>query len=133
VKFIESKYFGELDHSKLDFEYGNVYLFDNFVIAEIYEGIHLDWDKTKVFAEKLIEYYGSGIKLGYISNRVNSYSVDPQSWKRTEKTYNLVLAASIVSYNVFSSLNAKIENHFATNKIQNYASLDEAISWIKSI
>ena len=70
MKFIESKYFGELDHSKLDFEYGDVYLFDNFVIAEIYEGIHLDWDKKKAFAEKLIEYYGSGIKLGYISNRV---------------------------------------------------------------
>lgn len=133
MKFINSKYFEKLNHSKLDFRFGDVYLFDTFIIAEIHEGIHLDWDKTKEFAEKLIEHYGVGIKLGYITNRVNSYSIDVQSWIKTEKTYNIVSEAAIVYYDNNSFMNAKIENYFATNSINNYSSLDEAIEWIMNL
>ena len=33
-------------------------------------------------AFELLDYYGEKIKLGYISNRVHSYSIDPHLWKR---------------------------------------------------
>ena len=39
--------------------------------------------------EHSCRFYGKNAKLGYISNRVNSYSMNPQAWDKVQKKYNI--------------------------------------------
>ncbi len=85
MKFEESEYFKSLKHFKLEMPFGNYYLFDFFFLGELNEGVYFDWKKAKLVVSELIDFYGEGNKIGFIANRVNSYSVEPQNWERVEK------------------------------------------------
>lgn len=115
---------------KLELPFGNFYLCKKFIIAEIHEGVHFDWDKIVFAAKEIIGYYGEEVKLGYISNRVNSYSIDPQDWANITQNSNQITATAIVSYSSMSQLNASLEKHFATLEMETCISLEEAITYV---
>jgi hypothetical protein len=133
MKFTNSDYSKKLHHSKLSLSFGEFYLFETFFISEIYEGVHFDWDKVEDLIMNLIDFYGEDIKLGYISNRVNSYSIDPYTWVKIENTYDFIVASAIVSYNHISLMNTKIEKLFSKKSIKACDSLEEAIKWIRNL
>lgn len=132
MKF-ENSEFSKLNHYKVEMPFGNFYLFEKFFISEINEGVHFDWEMIKTVMTEVVEFYGTNIKVGYISNRVNSYSMDPQTWDKVRKKYNLIFAGAIVSYNNFTFMNASIEKQFSKTSIKRCLSLEEAIQWIKSL
>lgn len=130
MTFEEKKYYNDLKPYKLKMPFGNFYLCDGFVISEIGEGIHFDWEMIKTVMEKVIAYYGDNTKRAYISNRVNSYSIDPQAWKLINETYNNIISyGAIVYYNRMTSINAALEKHFAPVNIKRFNSLEAAIEW----
>lgn len=133
MKFEESNYFNTLKIHKLNMPFGDIYLCEKFFVAEIHEGIHFDWDMIKKVMDKLVEFYGQGIKLGYISNRINSYSVDPQTWIKVDEEYNVIIASAIVTYSNIAFMNATIEKRFYKKSIKRCLSLDEAVDWILNI
>ncbi|MEY8868478.1 MULTISPECIES: hypothetical protein [Flavobacteriaceae] len=133
MTFENSKYFNLLKHSKVEFSFGNFYLFDKFIISEINEGVHFDWDKIQQVIAALIDYYGSNLKIGYISNRVNPYSIEPQLWIRFQRDYGFIVASAMVSYTELNYINASIEKRFSEMSIKRCGSLDEAINWIKNL
>lgn len=133
MTFENSKYFNLLKHSKIEFSFGNFYLFDKFIISEINEGVHFDWDKIQQVIAALIDYYGSNLKIGYISNRVNPYSIEPQLWIRFQRDYGFIVASAMVSYTELNYINASIEKRFSEMSIKRCGSLDEAINWIKNL
>ncbi|WP_262733971.1 hypothetical protein [Gaetbulibacter sp. NE] len=133
MTFENSKYFNLLKHSKVEFSFGNFYLFDKFIISEINEGVHFDWDKIQQVIAALIDYYGSNLKIGYISNRVNPYSIEPQLWIRFQRDYGFIVASAMVSYTELNYINASIEKRFSEMSIKRCGSLDEAIIWIKNL
>ncbi|GAA0744296.1 hypothetical protein [Gaetbulibacter jejuensis] len=133
MTFENSKYFNLLKHSKVEFSFGNFYLFDKFIISEINEGIHFDWDKIQQVIAALIDYYGSNLKIGYISNRVNPYSIEPQLWIRFQRDYGFIVASAMISYTELNYINASIEKRFSEMSIKRCGSLDEAINWIKNL
>ncbi len=131
--FEESKYFKELKNTKVKFSFGDFYLLDNFIISELKEGIHFDWDKIQEVIGMLIDHYGEHPRIGHVSNRVYSYSIEPQLWLDFYKQYNFIVASAIISYTDLNYLNATIEKHFAKSSLKRCFSLDEAISWMNSI
>lgn len=133
MKFEQSKYFKTIKHFKLVMPWGNYYLYEKFVVSELKQGVHFDWDKTKLLVKELIEFYGENAEIGFISNRVNAYSIDPQNWVKVEKEYNLLIASAIVIYNPSTYLNATLEKHFSKSSMKRCNSLDEAIIWIMSL
>lgn len=133
MRFEDSKYFKKLNHKKIVFPFGNFYLCDFFFVAELNEGVHFGWEEVQRVMPKIIDYYGSDIKLGYISNRVNSYSSDPQNWKKIDKAYGIIIASAIIYYSDFTYKNASLEKLFSQKSIKRCMSLDEAILWMKSI
>lgn len=133
MKFEDSEYFKSLNHYKLEMSFGNYYLFEDFFISELNEGIHFDWEKTNLIAAELIEFYGYNKKLAFIANRVNAYSIDPQNWVKGEKEYNIVYATAIITYNPTSYYNVSLEKHFSKNSIKHCSSLKEAIDWANSL
>jgi len=79
--------------------------------------------------EKIIKYYDFDTKLGYISNRINSYSIDPQTWGKVISKYDIFIASSIVAYTSFTFYNASLEKTFSKKSIKRCLSLKEAIEW----
>ncbi|MDD7885662.1 hypothetical protein [Flavivirga sp. 57AJ16] len=129
MKFENSTYSKTLNHYKLETSFGNFYFCEKILIAELHTGVHFDWPKIEILFHKIIEFYGKGVKLDYISNRVNSYSNDPQNWIKIEQ-YNIIMRSAIVCYNDMMYMNASLEKHFSKSKINPCTSLNEAIEWI---
>ena len=130
MKFENSEFF-KLKHFKVEMSFGNFYLLETFFISELNEGVHFDWEMIKNTMSHLVDFYGEDAKIGYISNRVNSYSMNPETWNKVHKKYNMLTFGAIVSYNNITFLNASLEKQFSNViKIKACHTLKEAIEWI---
>ena len=102
------------------------------MVSEIFEGVAFDWDSANGIIEKIYEFYGSrDIKIGYISNRVNSYSLYPQDWIKFFKNRHQLSCMAILSTNKTRLANGMLEKLFVKTKLKNFKDLDEAIQWVK--
>lgn len=133
MRFEDSKYYNHLETHKIEMPYGNFYFCADFFIAELNEGVHFDWEKVDYMMSKIIEFYGPDSKLGYISNRIHSYSTDPNSWKKADKKYGVIVASAIVYYNDFAYKSASLEKLFSKKSIKRCFNLDEAVLWMKNL
>tara|TARA_R110002049_G_C9129630_1_gene558928 strand:- start:277 stop:702 length:426 start_codon:yes stop_codon:yes gene_type:complete len=133
MKFSESTYFNPLRHHLLEMPFGTFYFCEKFFVSELNEGVHFDWCMIENVMDELIKYYGKDAKLGYIPNRINSYSVNPHYWDKADKIYNMIVASAIVSYSTITMMNATIEKHFFSKSIKRCTSLTEAVDWILNL
>ncbi|WP_299364153.1 hypothetical protein [Winogradskyella sp.] len=130
MRFEDSSFSKSLSYDKVILDFGSYYLFDDFFIMEVNEGIHFNWDKLNILLDSLRTYYGNHKTLAYIANRVNSYSIDPVLWSYFDKDDSILIAASIVSYRDSTYINANIEKQMASIPIKRALSLEEAINWV---
>ncbi|TDU40224.1 hypothetical protein BXY82_2270 [Gelidibacter sediminis] len=133
MRFEKSIFFDLVPHFKIEFSFGDFFLCKNFVISELHEGIHFDWDKILEVIEAIGTYYGEDFEIAYISNRVESYSIDPHLWHRFHKEFNFIIASATVVYNDFGYINASIEKQFANISLKRCGSLVEALNWVKHL
>lgn len=133
MRFEESKYFTLIPHAKIEFSFGNFFLCKNFIISEINEGIHFDWDKIIEVIGAVQDYYSSDLEIAYISNRVDAYSFEPQLWRKFHKEFDFIIAIAAVAYSDFGYINASIEKQFTTMSLKRCDNLDEAISWVNNL
>ncbi|WP_040278628.1 hypothetical protein [Psychroserpens damuponensis] len=133
MTFENSKYAKLLDYKKVVFPFGKIYITNHFAISELNEGIHVNYEIAGELVSQFSEEIKNNKKIGYIANRVNSYSFDPQLWAEFNKDYDFVVASAIVSYTNFSYLNSSIEKHFFNKSLKRCRSLDEAIKWMKGL
>lgn len=133
MRFEETKYFSLLPHYKVEFSFGNFYFCENFVLSEVHEDTHFDWDKILELIGAVMDYYGEGIEIAYITNRVDSYSFEPQLWSKFHKEFDFLIAIATVAYNDFAYMNSSIEKQFAHVSLKRCADLNAAIGWIKNL
>lgn len=133
MKFEHSRYFNSLKYPKLKILYGELFFFDEFVVIEINEGVHLDFKKMLKIMSPIIDFYGADAKIYYISNRINSYSSTPQEWVDIIKENDLIIAGAIVFYTPSSLMNAEIENYICPKEVKGFRSLEKAIDWVQNI
>ncbi len=76
MKFKDSIYANStfFEHS---FEFGTIYLLSNIIVAEFKEGILLTYDNAIEFKNTVNSFYENEDNVYYISNRINSYAVNP--------------------------------------------------------
>jgi hypothetical protein len=121
-----------LKHFKYNF--ADLYIFDDFVVSEIREGITFSWDEHgKQITKDVTEYTNcDGSNIVYISHRINSYSIVPTGWLMIYK-YRLSLKGyGVFGYNSMSFFNTVIEDLFLNKKIRKFSSLESAAQWAKS-
>ncbi|AUP77475.1 hypothetical protein [Flavivirga eckloniae] len=134
MKFENSLFSNELNYYKLQMSFGNFFLFEKFIISELGDGVHIDWPKIKTVTNEVLDFYGENAKIGYISNRINSYSIDPCIWTKVYKKYNKrMVGGSIVSYNRMMCMNASFEKMFSRFNIKVSLSLNEALNWVTDL
>ena len=122
-----------LSYEKLTLDFGTNYLFDDFFIMEVNEGVHFNSNKLNKLLTEIRAHYGFHKKLAYIANRVNSYSIDPILWSYFDKDDSILVAVSIVSYSELSLMNANIEKQLSAISIKRSASIEEAIDWVQKL
>lgn len=133
MKFEDSEYFEHLKPEVLKMSFGTFYLCDRFFVSELNEGVHFEWDKIEAVISELFKYYGENARLGYIPNRVNSYSVNPNYWAKVDEKYDIIAASAIVYYNYSNAINAEIEERFYKKPMKLCNNLTEAINWIREL
>ena len=133
MKFEDSEHSKTFNYYKLEMPFGNFFFCEKFIISEMDAGVHFDWGKIERVLKEAITFYNPGVKLGYISNRINSYSVDPQDWAKVATTSNMMAGSAIVYYNYMMYLNASLEKRFSKVDMHYCLSLEEAIEWISSL
>ncbi|MFK7833356.1 MAG: hypothetical protein AB8B52_08770 [Winogradskyella sp.] len=122
-----------LTFQKLTLEFGTNYLFDDFFIMEVNEGVHFNSQKLNKLLAAIRNHYGHHKKLAYIANRVNSYSIDPVLWSYFDKDDSILIAVSIVSYRDSTYMNANIEKQLSAISLKRSQSLEEAIGWVQRL
>ena len=132
MTFKNSNLYNTLKHKEVNLPFGNYYFFDTFLIAEINDGIHFDWEKAELTIQEILKFYGKDARIGYISNRTNNYSIDPQNWIKSQQDYNFMIASAIVAYEDISYKVATLEKHFSKKKLKRCHSIEEAITWIEA-
>lgn len=133
MNFENTDYYHKLKSKKITLPFGNFYLTDKFIVAEINEGEHFEWEHVESLIPPFVDYYGENFKLAYISNRVNSYSYDPQSWMRFEKEYDFIVASAIVSYHELNKMNASLDKLMSQKSIKRCDTIKEAIKWVLNL
>jgi len=115
----------------LNYDFGDFYLYNTFIVAEIKSGQLASWDSIgKVLVDDIREIYGPKSKeLIYLSNRVNKYPVVPSDWIKFKKNNCDIKGYGIISYTKRSYLNAILERLFVKTNLQFFNSLETAISW----
>ena len=133
MTFERSKYSSKIQHTKVVLSFGNFYFTERFVISEINQGIHFGWTEIQDLITAVVEHYGSDHKIAYISNRLNSYSYEPDSWIRLEKMYDNLIASAIVSYHNLGNMNASLDKLMSKKSIKRCETIDEAIEWVLNL
>lgn len=115
---------------KVSEPFGDFYIFEKFVISEIAEGVHFDWDKAQVLIKHTYEFFGSkDLQINYISNRIHSYSVNAQDWLKFYKARHTVARVAIVAYEEKGLLSVQLEKMFTKSNYQTFNTLETAVQW----
>ena len=111
--------------------FGDFFIFENFVVGEMVEGTHFDWEKAEILLKRIYDYFGTrDVDLSYISNRVNSYSVTAQDWLKFYQERHTVNKVAVVSYNSKGFMSVQLEKLFSKSTYKKFNSLEEAVQWV---
>ena len=118
---------------KIELDFGVLYVHDKMLVSELHEGVLLDVNNNR----KILEIGQDLFKkdpFGYISNRVNSYAVNPMVYRESAEHPQLK-AIAVVSRHEMGRKSALLEQQFYTNKnsFQIFSDLEEAIKWMSGI
>ncbi len=95
---------------------GQLYFFNNIVISEFKEGVHITYENAQELIRALRHYFGASRPFGFISNMVNSYSMNPTDSLRFKQELKNLTAYGVVAYTNAGRLNAEIENKFCKDE-----------------
>ncbi|APY07322.1 hypothetical protein BWZ20_02965 [Winogradskyella sp. J14-2] len=104
--------------------------YDEYVIAKINEGVHLDHDHNEVLIKVIEDHYSK--PFVYITHRENSYSVDPNVYPRATKVEYLK-GFAVVSNKYQAKINAQIEKMFFGKPFEIFANINDAVNWAKEL
>ncbi|MFC7357450.1 hypothetical protein ACFQO1_07110 [Jejudonia soesokkakensis] len=116
---------------KLQTELGTLHFFDKLVVLEINSGITLSYKNGASLLAKGISVMGLK-PFVLISNRINSYAVDPNDYTYLQKIPTLK-GIAIVYHNETSKKNAELEKNFFQKPFKAFSCMEDAVVWSKSI
>ena len=111
---------------------GKVFLFKNIVLLEINSGVHLTFDNTQSFIKKIKSFYAKKSAVGFISNRVNTYSSEVLDYKKLFNKLLMIKTFSIVYYNLQTAYNIEIEKKISNVPFVGFKNLTEAFIYTKA-
>lgn len=115
----------------LTYPFGKISIYEHYIIAVMFEGVTIEPKHNEVLVAIAKKYF-KGKLFGYITHRINSYSVDPRIYVETSKIENLA-AFAVVSEKEINLSNAQIEKLFLKKPIKSFKHLAAAIRWVEEM
>ena len=115
----------------IDIGIGFISIYKNYLIVVINQGETVTVASNKILIG-LAETFYQDVNFVYITNRKNSYGVDPAVYFETKKIKNLI-GFAVVSEKGIDMNNAIIEKLFFNKPFVMFKELDEAISWANKL
>ncbi|WP_066220586.1 hypothetical protein [Formosa haliotis] len=112
-------------------EFGTLKLYEKYVFAQMNEGITITKDLNNILLQIANTYYKDS-PFVYITNRKNSYSVDPAIYLETSKIKNLI-GFAIVSNIPLALSNVKIERMFLDKPCETFDVISDAKQWANTL
>ncbi len=106
---------------------GSIYFYNNCIVGEFNEGVTVSYKTGFNLLLNCLKHIGAQ-PFYLISNRVNSYAVQPTDYKYLEKVPNLK-GIAIVTLDDFGLTNAKLEAKFFKKEFEVFKNLDAAKAW----
>ena len=119
-----------MNFTKTKLSFCTLLVSDNIMIAEVNEGVIFNQDKS----DEII-YFSSVVfknnPFVYITNRVNSYAVDPTIYKGVSQIETLKGFAVVST--TLAARNAEIERLFLNKPFEIFSNIEEAKTWALNI
>ncbi|WP_115818849.1 hypothetical protein [Winogradskyella eximia] len=119
---------------EFNYRFGNVFVFEGFIISEINEGVSFSWEEhaQRIVRDVTDFTHCDGGNLVYLSHRIHSYSLVPNDWLKFFRNSFELKGYGVIGYNKLSFVNTVIENLFFKKKIRRFTTLEAAVDWAKS-
>ena len=99
------------EYKVLTVSLGDLYFFENYLVTEFNEGENVTFENFKEVAEAIKTRYGDR-PIGFISNRINSYSIDLTDAELFNNAFPNVKAYAVIVHKPMTKQIFEIENHF---------------------
>lgn len=129
MKLIDSKLYSHIIESH-KIKLGYIYFFKDVVVVEFNEGVHLDFNVSQEYIGLITDFYGQERPFGYISNRVNDFSISPLDYPKFNRALNNLAMYGIVNNNHFDRINYNIEKRFCDKPYKGYSDLYTAFNQV---
>lgn len=110
---------------------GDFYFYDKFVLGEFKEGVNVSFKTSFNLLLTALKHLGTK-PFFIISNRINSYSVQPTDYKYLNKVPNLV-GIAIVTNDQAGTSSAMLEAQFFKRDFEVFNNLESAKIWGESL
>lgn len=115
-------------------DFGKLCIGDHFIIGEMDEGENIDIDVVAKIIAIARQRFGNG-KWAYISNRVNSYSLQPLVHEEAPKFERNMIAFGVVVSNRVHRHILELERAFTNGQypFEFFDDLQSAIDWVTEV
>lgn len=113
----------------IDLDFTQFEIHPHYIISTVKEGVLVDAEKMNQINEVFSIYYKDK-KFGYISNRINDFTVNPTCFLKASKVDNLV-GMALLCYSEASVKTALFESSFYPRPSEVFFTKQSCISWIE--
>ena len=110
-----------------DLGYTDVFIFEHYLINQIKDGVVISYEHYEVL-KAFVEKYFPNSNMVYLSNRVNSYTVNPLVHHKTSTIDNLIGVGIVVDTGLKEQA-ALFESQFFNKDFEIFVTLQEGIMW----
>lgn len=114
----------------VDIDIARFELHKHYLVATIHEGVIFDTPQLQKFHEIFDTYYKDR-PFGYISNRLNDYTINPTCYIETKKYDSKIVGIATLCYSDVTFQNATFAERFFDWPHQAFYTMDECVEWIQ--
>lgn len=118
---------------RYDLDIGSFYYYENFMVAEIKEGIAVSFENAQEMLKLTKVYFQNTTPFVYITNRKNSYSFNPTAHFKTAQLFPNLKGYAVVTYDPMNTDIAELEKTFLNKPVSIFDNLDDAINWVEEL
>ena len=110
-------------------EFGNFRFYPNIMVCEFTEGIHVSKGNALETIQLAQKVFGDEIPFISISNRLNSYSIDPVGYGEVATVFPNFRGMAIVSQSKYRQMLNALQKYFFKKPIGLFHTLEGAFVW----
>ncbi len=131
MKVLESKFKSSVLETII-LPQGKVFIFSNFIITEFDESITVDLECFLALLEILEAQDNDKTQFGFISNRLNSYTLEAEDFLSIATMSSKKYKSAVVVHNERIARTTSFEQHIFKCNTSIFCDLEKAVSWINS-